>query len=42
MKKKQLHGKFIRQAEEIRSEETWDWVSKGCLREETEGLIFAA
>ena len=42
LKKKQLHGKFIREAEEIRSEETWDWVSKGCLREETEGLIFAA
>ena len=42
LKKKQLHGKFIREAEEIRSEETWGWVSKGCLREETEGLIFAA
>ena len=42
LKKKQLHRKFIREAEEIRSEETWDWVSKGCLREETEGLIFAA
>ena len=41
-KEKQLHGKFIREKEEIRSEETWGWIRKGYLKKETEGLIFAA
>ena len=38
-KEEQLHGKFIREAEEIQSEETWEWIRKGCLKKETEGLI---
>ena len=41
-KEKQLHGKFIRETEEVRSEETWGWIRKGYLKKETEGLIFAA
>ena len=41
-KEKQLHGKFIREKEEIRSVETWGWIRKGYLKKETEVLIFAA
>ena len=41
-KVKQLHGNFIRKAEEIRSEETWGWIWKGYLKKETEELIFTA
>ena len=41
-KEKQLHGTFIRETEEIRSEETWGWIRKGYLKKETEGLIIAA
>ena len=41
-KEKQLHGKFVRETEEVRSEETWGWIRKGYLKKETEGLIFAA
>ena len=41
-KKKQLHGKFIRETEEVRSEKTWGWIRKTYLRKETEGLVFAA
>ena len=41
-KKKQLHGRFIRETEEVRSQETWGWIRTGYLKKETEGLIFAA
>ena len=41
-KEKQLHGKFIRETEEVRSEKTWGWIRKTYLRKETEGLVFAA
>ena len=41
-KEKQLHGKFIWETEEVRSEETWGCIRKVCFRKETEGLIFAA
>ena len=40
-KEKQLRGKFIRETEEV-SEETWGWIRKGCLKKETEVLIFEA
>ena len=40
--KKQLHGKFVRETEEVRNQETWAWISKGYFKKETEGLIFAA
>ena len=41
-KEKQLHGKFVRETEKVRSDETWGWIRKGYLKKETEGLIFAA
>ena len=41
-KEKQLHGKFIRETKEVRSEETWGWIRKVYFKKETEGLIFAA
>ena len=39
-KEKQLHGKFVRETEEVRIEETREWIRKGYLKKETEGLIF--
>ena len=41
-KKKHLRGKFLRETEENKSEETWGWVRKGYLKKESECLIFAA
>ena len=41
-KQKQLHGVFIRETEEIKSEETFGWIKKDYLKKETEGLIFAS
>ena len=38
---KKLHGKFVRETEEVRSKETWGWIRKGYLKKETEGLIFS-
>ena len=31
-KEKQLHDKFIKETEEVRSEETWVWIRKGYLK----------
>ena len=41
-KNKPLHGQFLRQTEEIRDDATWDWLRKGDLKKETEGMITAA
>ena len=41
-KTKPLHGQFLRQTEEIRDDATWDWLRKGDLKTETEGMITAA
>ena len=41
-KNKPLHGQFLRQIEEIRNDATWDWLRKGDLKKETEGMITAA
>ena len=41
-KNKPLHGQFLRQADEIRDDATWDWLRKGDLKKETEGMITAA
>ena len=41
-KEKKLYGKFERQPEYVRSEETWGWISRCYLNKETDGLIFAA
>ena len=41
-KEKQLHGKFLRETEEVQGEGKWEWIRKGYLKKETEGLVFAA
>ena len=41
-KEKVLHGKFVRDTEEVRDVETWAWMRKGYLKKETEGMIIAA
>ena len=41
-KNKPLHGQFLRQTGEIRDDATWDWLRKGDLKKETEGMITAA
>ena len=41
-KRNRFHGKFIREAGEIRSEETWGWIRKDYLEKKTDGLTFAA
>ncbi|XP_063599498.1 uncharacterized protein LOC134775819 [Penaeus indicus] len=41
-KAKELHGKFIRDTEDGRHGLTWDWLKKGIIKKETEGLIMAA
>ena len=41
-KSKELHGKFVRDTEDERHEMTWDWLKKGIIKKETEGLIMAA
>ena len=39
---KQLHGQFWRNTAEIRDKKTWEWLKKGRLKKETEGMIMAA
>ena len=41
-KHKHLHGQFLRQTEGIRDNATWDWLRKGALKKETEGMITTA
>ena len=41
-KEKQLHGKFVRETEEVISQVTWRWIRKCYLKKEKVGLIFAA
>lgn len=42
-KSKPLHGQYIRDIEgKVDSVKTWDWLSAGELKKETEGLIMAA
>ena len=41
-KNKALHGQFLRQTHDVRGEASWDWLNKGDLKKETEGLITAA
>ena len=37
-----LHGQFENQTAEIKTEESWNWLSKGDLKRETESLLMAA
>ena len=39
-KEKHLHGKFVTETEEVRSNETWGWNRKGSLKKETEGARY--
>ena len=42
MEREKLHGKFKREKEEVRSQETWGWIRKGYLKKEKEEFIFVA
>ena len=37
-----LHGQYLRQTKEVRSDQCWDWLQNGDLKRETESLIVAA
>ena len=37
-----LHGQFLRQTEEVRTEDSWMWLRRGELKTETESLLIAA
>ena len=37
-----LHGQFERDTKTLKTEESWDWLSKGDLKRETESLLIAA
>ena len=39
---KALHGQYLRQMIEVRSERSWVWLQNGDLKKETESLIVAA
>ena len=39
---KVLHGRYLRQNKEVRSDQYWAWLQNGDLKRETESLIFAA
>ena len=42
-KETQFHGKSVRETEEVRSNETWEWIRKDYLRERNRGsLTFVA
>ena len=40
--KKVLHGQYLRQTKEVRSDQCWAWLLNGDLKRETESLIVAA
>ena len=42
LKNMKLHGQFESQTRDIKSDESWDWLSKGDLKRETESLLMAA
>ena len=37
-----LHGQYLRQTKEVRSDQCWAWLQNGELKRETESLIVAA
>ena len=39
---KVLHGQYLRQTKEVRSDQRWAWLQNGDLKRETESLIVAA
>ena len=38
---KALHGQYLRQTKEVKSEQSWVWLQNGDLKRETESLIVA-
>ena len=42
MENMKLHGQFERDTKEIKGSESWNWLSKGNLKRETENLLMAA
>ena len=34
-----LHGQFEKDTETLKTQESWDWLSKGNLKRETESLL---
>ena len=40
--RKVMQGQFMRQTEELASNETWQWLIRGELKKETEGMLMAA
>ena len=41
-KNKALHGQFETAREQVRDPESWGWLKRGILKNETEGLLTAA
>ena len=41
MEGKPLHGQILRQTEPVKAKRSWDWLKKGDLKKEAEGLITA-
>ena len=41
-KEKVLHGQYLRETKEVRSDQCWAWLQNGDLKRETESLIVAA
>ena len=39
---KVLHGQYLRQTEEVRSDQCWAWLQNGDFKREAESLIVAA
>ena len=39
---KPMHGQFLRQTEDLSSNDTWQWLQRMELKKETEGKIMAA
>ena len=39
---KPMHGQFLRQTKDLSSNDTWQWLQRGELKKETQGVIMAA
>ena len=39
---KPMHGHFLRHIKDLSSNDTWQWLQRGELKKETEGMIMAA
>ena len=39
---KTMHGQFMRQTSQLASKESWQWLERGELKKETEGMLMAA